>query len=300
IRNIYIYLDNPMSFFNGAHFFGNYFKKRSSSQVFSLLNSSDEYFVTTKQKAKEMQLTIGDLVSLYKKDINSSLVEEKKILLDVADFLSFFSIFFEREYMNIFLMKYNESAHILNKNNYAIFSFQAEQEADEEALFANLREKHIMFNVIHSFSEVTLQQNNQQNTVLKVLKLPIYFLILLIPSLIFLMFLDIRNAGNKSFSFLIRRGFHRKNAASLTSYWFLIMSSLFTLISFIYAIFVLLTIIFILNISYFMPMQLVIDWISLAIITPILFSAFMLLLPIQVNKKKKFHFTKIKGVRLNE
>ncbi|MHA1954120.1 MAG: hypothetical protein ACW96U_09280, partial [Candidatus Heimdallarchaeaceae archaeon] len=285
IRNIYIYLDNPMSFFNGAHFFGNYFKKRSSSQVFSLLNSSDEYFVTTKQKAKEMQFTIGDLVSLYKEDINSSLVEEKKILLDVADFLSFFSIFFEREYMNIFLMKYNESAHILNKNNYAIFSFQAEQEADEEALFADLQENHIMFNVIHSFSEVTLQQDPQQNTALKVLKLPIYFLIILIPSLIFLMFLDIRNAGNKSFSFLIQRGFHRKNAASLTSYWFLIMSSLFTLISFVYAIFVLLTMIFIVNISYFMPMQLVLDWISLAIIVPILFSAFMFLLQIKGNKK---------------
>ncbi|MHA1955089.1 MAG: hypothetical protein ACW96U_14200, partial [Candidatus Heimdallarchaeaceae archaeon] len=108
----------------------------------------------------------------------------------------------------------------------------------------------------------------------------------------FLMFLDIRNAGNKSFSFLIRRGFHRKNASSLTSYWFLIMSSLFTLISFTYTIFVMLTIMFIVNISYVMPIQLVLDWISLAIIVPILFSAFMFLLQYIGNTKKEISIHK--------
>ncbi|NPD89096.1 MAG: hypothetical protein HGN29_10255 [Asgard group archaeon] len=291
-RDIYIYLDDPMAFFNGVHFFGNYFKKRSSSQVFTMLSSSKDFFVTTRFKADEGQFSIGDLVSLYKKDVNGSNIEEKKILLDIVDFLPFFSIFFDEEYMNIFLMKYDESTHILNKNHYAIFSFQAEQEAEEENFFTNLKEENLMFNVIHSFSQSTLIQNTQPSFVLKVLKLPIYFLIVLIPSLVFLLFFDVRKRGTESFSFLIRRGFRGKNAKSLTFYWFFILSIFLTLISFLYSVLVLLPMIFILNLTYIMPMRLTINWISLLIVIPILFSVFMFPVSIKEDSKIKSHLMK--------
>jgi hypothetical protein len=49
---------------------------------------------------------------------------------------------------------------------------------------------------------------------------------------------------------------------------------------------------FIVNISYVMPIQLVLDWISLAIIVPILFSAFMFLLQYIGNTKKEISIHK--------
>jgi hypothetical protein len=298
-NDIYIYLKNPLSFFNGIHFFSNYFKKRSSSQVFSMLNSSEEYFVTTSQKAREGQFSIGDLVSLYKKDANDSIVEEKKILLDIADFLPFFSILFEEGFMNIFLMKYNESTHILSKNHYAIFSFQAEQETEESALFAYLKEKHIMFNVIHSFSQTTISSTTQLNPILKIMRLPIYFLMVLIPGLVLVLLFDVSRTAHKAFSYLIKKGFRRKKARFLTFYWSFFLSIFLTSISFIYSILVLLPMIFILNLTYIMPMQLTINWISFSIAIPILFSILILSIPLREDSKITLYFKK-KGVDINE
>ena len=300
IESIYIYLDNPMSYFNGVQFCGNYFKKGSNSEAFSQLNSSDEFCIISSQKAKENQFTNGDLVNLYKTDVNGSLIVEKKILFDVFNFLPFFSFLFEEEKNDIFISKYNASTHISNVDNHAVFNFQANEESEADAFFVQLREQNILFSIIHSFSQSVLLQEEQQNYALNVLELPIYFLIISIPSLVFLILLNIKNAANQSFLFLIQRGFRRKYAKDLTFYWLIILSTFLTLISFVYSILILFPVIYILNLNYTMPMQLVMNLKLLAILTPILSPVILYLLPVKENKKSKFKFIKFKGVRFDE
>ncbi len=296
VSAIFIYLESPTSFFNGTNFSENYFKKMSNFQVFSKLNLSEEYFITTRQEAKMMGYDIDDIVSLYKNDLNGTRIEERKILLDIADFVPFFSIIFDSDNTKLYLMNYNSSSHIIGLDNYAIHSFLAKNEHEAEQIFVSIREKQHIFKTIHSFSYSDIEDKVTHNFLLPESELPIYFLSLLIPGILIIMLINIRREGYYLFSFLYNKGLKISTIRNNFFLWFFMQLTSITLISYIYSIIAQQSIIYILNLLFTVPIHFVFSWVQLGLFLIILSSVLMFILPYNWNKTKKYIIQKNKGI----
>lgn len=292
---IYIYLATPRAFYDGINLYGNYFKKHSNFEVFSLLNESSEYCVINKQEADRQNIKINDIIHLYKTASNGSKIVESKKLLDVANYIPFYSFLFPEEYTRIYLMKYNNITHISNLDNYVVYSFATSNNFKFEAFLSQLQEFNILFEILHTQSYNSLIPDETDTFSLEI-KTPLFFLLFIISIIILSLFVDIKKEGNYLFSFYNERGLYYRKSRLYLNYWFISQYVFVSIISYFYSILILLTTILILNQFVILPINIIYSWeqviLSILVITfTILFALF-----IEINKTRKGIFrNKIEG-----
>ena len=276
----YIYITNPLRFYDQMIFTTNYFQELSNYEVFQQLNSSTDKVITSGHIMQHHHLSISDNISVPKFLSNGSIIYDQKTLIDYTTYLPF--------YTNLvgdfwYIMKYDNNDNITQSQS-AIFSFS--EKTDNISEFYNyLEEEEIVNSILHDTDNSILETYTNEQ-LLQSLKITSIFINLIIPVILTLIFVDIKREAKNQLDFLRVRGMKKTLYNSSLSLWFTSHTLLTSTFAVILAIFGLQIILFIYNISSNFPIILKISW--LPFITPIYLILLGLIQPAEsfLNNKK--------------
>ncbi|NPD89332.1 MAG: hypothetical protein HGN29_11450 [Asgard group archaeon] len=269
----FIYITNPLKFYDHMIFTKNYFQELSNYEVFQQLNSSIDNVITSSQIMQQHHFSISDDISVPKFSSNGSIFYEKKTLIDYTTYLPFYSNLLGDSW---YIMKYAENDNI-TKFQSAIFSFRENIENIHE-FYSYLEEEKMVDLVLHGKNNSNLEiYTNEQ--LLQNLKITLVFVNLVIPVILTLILVDIKREAKKQLDFLKIRGMKTPLSTSSLLLWFTSHTLLASAFAVILAVFGLQIILSIYNISNNFPIIIEISWLSF--ITPIFLILLGLLQPVE-------------------
>jgi hypothetical protein len=267
-----LYLNNPLKFYENAFFATECFQEMENYEVFNLLNSSSDYFITSSLIANAFYYSIGDNVSIPRTSHDFSINYENKILLDIAKYLPFY---FPTGEINWYVMKQD----ILKTNDthyqFAYISIKKDNNNIEDLIFF-LDEQKIWYS-INEYDEDVFSIENTNESFAEGLKLPVIFINITIPAILALILLDIQKISKEQFSYLNLRGLKKSVSAFAISNWFSIHILLTIILTMLISILGLQIILFIKNSSYGLPVTLNISCVFF--ITPLILIILTLVVP---------------------
>ncbi len=269
----YIYITNPLRFYDQMIFTTSYFQELSNYEVFQQLNSSTDKVIVSSQIIQHHQFSISDNITVPKFLSNGSIFYDQKILIDFTTYLPFYTNLVGDSW---YIMKYDDSDNNTQFQS-AIFSFSKNTENISE-FYNYLEEKEIVNLVLHDADNSNLKTYTYEQ-LLQSLKITIIFVNLMIPVILTLILVDIKREARKQLDFLKMRGMKKPLSTSSVSFWFTSHTLLTSAFAIILAVFGLQIILSIYNISNNFPIILKISWLSF--ITPIFLILLGLLQPVE-------------------
>ena len=245
-RAVFIYLENPLNFYNGINSTFK-FKKHSSHVVFDTLNYSDEYVITTYDNVKKNEYKFNKDIILYKNSKNNTLIEEHKPLFDTFVFIPFLSNYFTDYYPFIYLMRYNSSSYVPSSNNYALFSVKINNNNTLKAIFNLLSDEGYSYKVIHLPNQTI---HTPIEPILEETKIISYSFVILAPVTLLLLLSDIMRYSRDNLEYLISKGLRKKKSIDALNVWLILLFSILIFSSSIYSVSMVFIILKIINIEY--------------------------------------------------
>lgn len=263
--NIFL-IDNPLRFYHWALFTSNYFHKYSNLEVFTLLNSSSKYAITSTIAANQNYYRIGQSFQLQYPDGSYA----TKTLLDTARFIPFVS----PASSNWIVAKYD------NTQDYPLDFFSVivsirENNNNINQVMSYLDNESIWYSIYSQRDQS--EYNASDNYFLSKLHNAIILVSIIIPILLALILAECQIETGRQASYLTLRGLKKTPLVYFNIIWFtahIVFTSIFAIVS---GILVIIILDFISKFSYGLPYKLQFSYLSL--ISPLITIIIALLLP---------------------
>ncbi|MBY8999394.1 MAG: hypothetical protein KGD64_00600 [Candidatus Heimdallarchaeota archaeon] len=255
IFEYYIYIANPSKFYEKTIFTNDYFQELSNYEVFEQLNSSMDKVIVSSQIMQINHFSISDNVSIPKFLLNGSIFYNQKNLIDYTTYLPFYSNLIGDSW---YIMKFDDDN--TTRFQSAIFSFR-ESTVNVSDFYSYLEEKEIVNQVLHDTDNSNLDTYTNE-ALLQSLKISSVFLNVVIPIILTLILIDIRQEAKKQLDSLRMRGMKTPSYTSSLSLWFMSHTLLTSFFAVVLVVLGLQIILSIYNVSNNFPINLKVSWLS--------------------------------------
>lgn len=239
-----VYLTDPLKYYEGVNFSKESFKKHKNQEIFHILNSSENFVISSKSEVKERYLEIGDEIYLSKTSVNSTVFTEEKILLDYTRYLPFFSKLLGNQ--NFYLMKYDKEKDIPTKFRSSIISFSNEDSTSLTNILNFFGEYEIKYRIIHQVSISDIRNSFEESEIYSYFKFILLLEVFVTFFLVFLMY-NIRIRAIQEAKTIIQRGIKKQRLLVILDFWISLVLIFALLLSLIISLVISRLIIFIYN-----------------------------------------------------
>ncbi|MHA1397972.1 MAG: hypothetical protein ACTSSF_09750 [Candidatus Heimdallarchaeaceae archaeon] len=269
-----IYINNPLKFYENSFFKNVKFEKHSGEEIFTKLNFSSNYVISSSVYVKTKHYFITENITIPRTQPDMAIEYDQNTLYDFAYYLPFYSL----NNPAWFLKKYEEIEHNLTSFRYAITSIKKQKNNIEEAINF-LDQNNIWYVIKHNDSDLDLTSSSREivisqlnNAAFIVNILAPIFLIWLLSSLIY--------ESNDNFEFLKLRGLKVHDILKSQVIWLLSFLLLTYIFSIICASTLLGVVFYIHNTLYGLPINIGFSW---EIILSFIVSIFVLVILVYLS-----------------